>query len=126
MGEKSGSEGVAKNYAKQKVVKSIINSGTFEHHWCILLSILSNPAICNIASSIGVNIPNIHLGQQVMTSVMKLLKQATKTNNKNHCVGKLQRNVIQTIGAALMSTPTKDSNETNPNDISIRQLSKEL
>jgi hypothetical protein len=48
------------------------------------------------------------------------------TKNKNHRVGKLQRNVIQTIGAALMRTPTKDGKESKQNEISIHQLSKQL
>jgi hypothetical protein len=113
-------------------VKLIIKSGTFEHQQCILLSVLSDPAICNVASSIGVNIHDIHLGQQLLTSAKKLLKHATNTNNKNPCVGKLQRNVIQTIGVALMPTPTKDGNwnhsnrKKKQNEISIPQLSKQL
>ena len=107
-------------------MKLIIKSGTFKHQRCILLSVLSDPAICNIASSIGVNIHNIRLGQQLLTSVTKLLKRATKTKNKNHRVAKLQRNVIQTIGAALMRTPTKDGDESKLNEISICQLSKQL
>jgi hypothetical protein len=127
-GKRTGSEleRLAKSYARQKVVKSIIKSGTFKHQRCILPSLLSDPAIRNIASSIGVNIHKIRLGQQLLTSVTKLLKHATKTKNKNHRVSKLQRNVIQTIGAALMRTPTKDGNESIQNEISIRQLSKRL
>ncbi len=89
----------------------IIKPGTFKHQRCILLSVLSSPAIFNIASSIGVNIHDIRLGQQLLTSVTKLLKWATKTKNKNHRVTKFKRNVMQSIGVALMPTPTKDGND---------------
>jgi hypothetical protein len=67
-----------------------------------------------------------------LTSAKKLVKRTTKTNNKNHCVGKLQRNVVQAIGVALMPTPTKDCNENHSNkkkkqnEISICWSSKQL
>jgi hypothetical protein len=121
-----------KEVCPAKNVEAIIKSGTFEHQRCILLSVFSHPAICNIASSIGVNINDIHLGQQLLRSVTKLLKCATKTASKNHCVGKIQRNVIQAIGVTLMPTPTKDGNDNNSNNkkklnkISICQISKQL
>jgi hypothetical protein len=124
---------LAKIYARNRVLKSILKAGNFEHQRCILLSLLSHPSVRNIASSIGVNMNEIRIGQHILKSTRKLVQRTTETTNINHRVSRSRRNVLKAIGLAMMSTPTKDGegeyrnhSDKQKRPISIRQISKQL
>ena len=77
------SEFRARHYAKQKVIKSLLNVGTLEQQRLVLLHVLSDWKVCDIASSIGVNTALIQMCQQVLCCVKKLIVRAMDTENKN-------------------------------------------
>jgi len=52
--------------AKKKVLKSIHGIGTIKQRRLILLRVLSDPSIQNISSSIGINMKETELGQQLL------------------------------------------------------------
>jgi len=52
--------------AKKKVLKAFVGIGMFEQQRLILLRVLSDPSIRNIASSIGINMNETKLGQQLL------------------------------------------------------------
>jgi len=76
------SEFRARRYAKQKVIKSLLNVGTLEQQRLVLLHVLSDRKV-DIASSIGVNMALIQMCQQVLRCAKKLIVRATDTENKN-------------------------------------------
>jgi hypothetical protein len=105
--------------------------GTFEQQRCILLHVLFDPAVCNIASSIGVNMSDIPVGQQIMKCAKKLIQRATQTHNKNVKVSTRKRHLMKAISVAFLPTPTK--NDSDPHctknkkrDTSIRELTRIL
>jgi len=125
------SEQKAKHYAKSKVIKSLLKVGTFEQQWCILLHVLSDPVVCNIALSIGVNMSDICVEQQIMKCGKKLIQRATQTDNKNFKVSTRKRYLVKAISVAFLPTPTK--NDSDPHctnnrkrNISIRELARIL
>jgi hypothetical protein len=123
----SKSAAKAKGYAKRKVIKSLLNAGTFEQQRCVLLHVLSDPKVLDRASSIGVNILGIQMSQQVLRCAKKLILCAKDTDNNNFRVSSKRRAVSQAITVALLPTPTKDdSNDRKRPMISTRALSKLL
>ncbi len=125
------SEQKAKHYAKSKVIKSLVKVGTFEQQWCILLHVLSDTDVRNIASSIGVNMSDIHVGQQIMKCANKLIQRATRTDNKNFKVSSRKRFLVKAISVAFLPTPPKNDSDPHCSNnrkryTSIRELTRIL
>ena len=93
----------------------------------VVLHVLSDPKVRNIASSIGVNMVPIQMCQQVLWCANKLIVRANDTDNKNFRVSSKKQAVVQGLTVALLPTPTKDdSNDCKKTLISTRTLSKML
>ncbi len=121
----------ARHYAKSKVIKSLLKVGTFEQQRYILLHVLSDPIVCNIASSIGVNMSDICVGQQIIKCAKKLIHRARRTNNKNFKVSSRKRYLVKAISVAFLPTPTKIESDPRclnkkKKDTSMHELSRTL
>ena len=114
-------EGKAKQYAKNKVIKALLNVGSTEQ---ILLNVLSDRRVCDISSSIGVNMSNIQDAQQILRCAKKLVQRATATDSKNFKVSTNKQAVLQALTVALLPTPTKQSENQISSSISRRALSR--
>jgi len=111
--------------AKKKVKNALLSVGNLEQQRYTLLYVLLDPAICNIASSIGVNARDITLCQELVRSAKKLVQRVTATSNRNRRISSDKHAVIQTAALLLMSTPPKDVTE-RKTSFSVRELSEFL
>ena len=66
-------ERMATSRAKGRVMNSIKRIGLLEQQQLILLKVLSDPSIRDISSSIGINMKEIKLGQQLLRCARKLI-----------------------------------------------------
>ena len=66
-------EQMATSRAKGRVMNSITRVGSLEQQRLILLKVLSDPSIRDISSSIGINMKEIKLGQQLLRCARKLV-----------------------------------------------------
>ena len=76
-------ERLALSRAKKKVLKAFVGIGTLEQQRLILLRVLSDPSIRNIVSSIGINMNDTKLGQQLLRCARKLIGRTQNSSNKN-------------------------------------------
>jgi hypothetical protein len=97
--------------AKKKVKTALLSVGNLEQQRYTLLYVLSDSAIRDIASSIGVNARDITLCQELVRSAKKLVQHATATSNRNCRISSDKHAVIQTAALLLTSTPPKDVTE---------------
>jgi DNA-directed RNA polymerase specialized sigma24 family protein len=131
---RTNGERLALSRAKKKVIKAFVGIGTLEQQRLILLRVLSDPSIRNIASSIGINMNETKLGQQLLRCARKLIGRTQKSSNKNKgrcrtCV--VKRSVVKALCLGLLPTPTKEiSNDgsviSSQREISMREISKQL
>jgi len=97
--------------AKKKVLKVFVRIGTLEQQRLILLRVLSDPSFKNISSSIGINMKEIKLGQQLLRCARKLIgrKQNSSNKNKGRCRTSLvKRSAVKALCLGLLPTPTKE------------------
>ena len=93
----------------------------------VLLHVLSDRKVCDIALSIGVNMALIQMCQQVLWCAKKVIVRAMDTENKNFRVSSKKQAVVQALTVTLLPTSTKDnSNDCKKPLISTRALSKML
>jgi len=64
-------ERITLSRAKKKVLKAFVGIGTLEQQRLILLRVLSDPSFQNISSSIGINMKENKLGQQLLRCARK-------------------------------------------------------
>ena len=78
-------ERMATSRAKTKVVNSLRSVGTLEQQRLILLRLLSDPSIRDILSpsSIGINMNEIKLGQQLLRCARKLIRRSKNSPDNN-------------------------------------------
>ncbi len=68
---------------KQKVLKAIFSAGSLEQQRLILLRSLSDPSIRDISSSIGINMSEINVGQQILRCARKLIRRSSNSPDIN-------------------------------------------
>jgi hypothetical protein len=127
-------ERMALSRAKKKVLNAFVGIGTLEQQRLILLRVLSDPSFKNISSSIGINMKEIKLGQQLLRCARKLIgrKQNSSNKNKGRCrTSVVKRSVVKALCLGLLPTPTKEiSNDgsviSSQREISMREISKQL
>jgi hypothetical protein len=120
--------------AKKKVLKAFVGIGTLEQQRLILLRVLSDPSFRNISSSIGINMKETKLGQQILRCARKLIghKQHSSNKNKGRCRTSLvKQSVVKALCLGLLPTPTKEINNngilcSSKREISMREISKQL
>jgi hypothetical protein len=95
----------ARCYAKQKVIKSLLNDGTLEQQRLVLLHVLLDRKVSDIASSIGVNMALIQICQQLLWCAKKLIVRATDTENRNFIVHLGTVYVSTKLVAPVLLTP---------------------
>jgi hypothetical protein len=76
-------EWMATSFAKTKVFKSLRSVGTLEQQRLILLRVLSDPSIRDLSSSIGINMNEIKLGQQLLRCARKLIRRTKNSPDNN-------------------------------------------
>ena len=127
-------ERIALSRAKKKVLKAFVGIRTLEQQRLILLRVLSDPSFQNISSSIGINMKENKLGQQLLRCAKKLIgrKQNSSNKNKGRCRTSLvKRSVVKALCLGLLPTPTKEmSNDgilhLSKREIPMREISKQL
>jgi hypothetical protein len=75
-------ERMATSRAKTKVLKTLSSVGT-EQQRLILLRVLSDPSIRDLSSSIGINMNEIKLGQQLLRCARKLIRRSKNNPDNN-------------------------------------------
>ncbi len=76
-------ERMATSRAKGRVMNSIERVGLLEQQRLILLQVLSDPSIRDISLSIGINMKEIKLGQQLLRCARKLIRRSQNSPDKN-------------------------------------------
>jgi hypothetical protein len=95
----------------------------------ILLQVLSDPSIRDISLSIGINMKEIKLCQQLLRCARKLIQRTKNGQNRTSAAKRL---VVKALCLSLLPTPTKQpSNDgdlitSDRRDISLRNISKQL
>ncbi len=95
---------------------------------------LSDPSIQNIVSSIGINMNETKLGQQLLRCARKLIGHTQNSSNKNKSpcrTSVVKRLVVKALCLGLLPTPTKEiSNDgsviSSQREISMREISEQL
>ncbi len=103
---------MATSRAKTKVIKSIKNVGTLEQQRLIILQVLLDPSIRDISSSIGINMKEIKLGQQLLRCARKIIERTKNCPDENggRCrTSVAKRSVVKALCVSLLPTPTKES-----------------
>ena len=128
-------ERMAISRAKGKVTRIIKSVGSLEQQRLILLRVLSDPSTRDISSSIGINMEEIKLEQQLLRCTRKLIRRSQNSPDKNggwYWSSVAQRSVVKVLCVSILPTPTKEpSNDgdlinSKQRDISMRQISKQL
>ena len=76
-------EQMAISRAKGKVTRIIKSVGSLEQQRLILLRVLSDPSTRDISSSIGINMEEIKLEQQLLRCTRKLIRRSQNSPDKN-------------------------------------------
>ncbi len=127
-------ERMATSRAKTKVVNSLRSVGTLEQQRLILLRLLSDPSIRDISSSIGINMNEIKLGQQLLRCARKLIRRSKNSPDNNGCryrTSVAKRSVVKALCLGILPTPAKDAGNNGTSiasqrAISMRKISKQL
>ena len=128
-------ERMAVSRGKQKVINAIVSVGSLEQQRLILLQTLSDPSIRDISSSIGINMSEIKVGQQLLRSARKLIRRSSNSpdvNGGRYPTSIAKRSVVKSLCVSILPTPTKEPScdgtfmYSNHQGISMREITKQL
>jgi len=113
-------ERMAISHAKGKVTRIIKSVGLLEQQRLILLRVLSDPSTQDISSSIGINMKEIKLGQQLLRCARKLIWRSQNSPDKNggwYQSSVAQQLVVKALCVSLLPTPTSTKEPSNDGDL---------
>jgi hypothetical protein len=110
----------AKNTAKEKSVRTILESGdSFDKQAHALQSTLVDPQIAQLLVTAGFKSKESYVVSHFMTQVRDILSLATMTTNKNGRPSDDKRGFAELVGSAMVSTLGRERDD---NPMSLQQM----